>query len=513
MYEIFLRDAFRTLLLHLVHWSSKCFILCGLVVKFAEESEAEDASLRKIIWTMKNFAFLKSNFKIILKGSMLLPAVMLLIVTVLDLSCSCHGRRHGNAKRVEVRHDTSFRFYEHGIPSEFSDDEEEPSENEYDLKDYEYESLMRMTNQMDSVACRAPLFMGKSLDDASDEKFVLPAQYEGKNKTLQILDDMRRISGVWWALDNVYEAFYRTMYRELTWPGASFSNLTHGLDEHWKDYALDNIERLKNQLSCSDKVLENMCIEKIDSISLLINNYCTLNYRLKTMENGKAIKAGIKLMDSLDNNYSQMMFSWNAGVANPAISYLEKNKICPKEMLWDSEADLPEDLDFGKEFSVKHDKTDSLYSFKLLHDKIRELKRAENITKKNIIGINLIRFLMYDSEDYYSYEYRQLACMAILEYLLLNNTKEYGRYSLYVWDNYINLIQFTYFGVSRDSCIPNDYYNNFRQQILTQIFNHIASHPHDKIAIGEFFRFCWIPQIVRNGNNPFGNDCVWPADY
>ena len=463
---------------------------------------------------MKNFAFLKSNFKIILKGSMLLPAVMLLIVTVLDLSCSYHRGRHGNADGVQIRHDTSFRFYEHGVPSEYSDDEEKPSENEYDLKDYEYESLMWMVNQMDSVACQAPLFMGKSLDEVSDEKFVLSAQYRGKNKTLQILDDMKRISGVWWALDNVFEAFYRAMYRDLTWSDASFSDLTDDLDEYWKDYALDNTQRLKNQLSCSDKVLEKMCIEKIDAISLLINNYCALNYRLKTMENDKAIKAGIELIDSLENNYTQLMFSFSASLGNPVISYLEKNEICTKEMLWDSDADLPEDLDFGKEFSVKLDKTDSLYSFKLLHDKIRELKREKNTAKKNFIGINLIRFLMYDSEDYYSYEYRQLACMAILDYLLLNNTKEYGRYSLYVWDNYINLIQFTYFGVSRDSYIPNDYYDNLRQQILTQIFNHIASHPNDKIAIGEFFRFCWMtPHIIRNGINPFGNDCVWPADY
>ena len=83
-------------------------------------------------------------------------------------------------------------------------------------------------------------------------------------------------------------------------------------------------------------------------------------------------------------------------------------------------------------------------------------------------------------------------------------------YSLYLnelWQKWRTLYQNSE-GDSKDSVIPNNIYNTFRNICACTILSHIEGHPNDIKAINEFLVIAWKENILREGGVPYGNQNI-----
>lgn len=78
----------------------------------------------------------------------------------------------------------------------------------------------------------------------------------------------------------------------------------------------------------------------------------------------------------------------------------------------------------------------------------------------------------------------------------------------YIWISWRSLCQTSFFGVSRDSAIPNFYYNEFRKMCYIACLKRIASRPDDIFAMNCAAAIGGRPNLNRFGQNSFGNDAV-----
>ena len=90
----------------------------------------------------------------------------------------------------------------------------------------------------------------------------------------------------------------------------------------------------------------------------------------------------------------------------------------------------------------------------------------------------------------------------ILESIM--NEKKYSLYLDELWQKWRVLYQENK-GASRDSEIPNSYYNKFRNICATTIFLHIRKHPKDIKAINQFLVIACKDNILREGEFEYGN--------
>ena len=85
--------------------------------------------------------------------------------------------------------------------------------------------------------------------------------------------------------------------------------------------------------------------------------------------------------------------------------------------------------------------------------------------------------------------------------------KKYSLYLNELWQKWRVLYQETK-GKSKDSEIPNSYYNKFRDICATTIFMHIRKHPKDIKAINEFLVIACTDNILREGEFEYGNQAL-----
>lgn len=86
-----------------------------------------------------------------------------------------------------------------------------------------------------------------------------------------------------------------------------------------------------------------------------------------------------------------------------------------------------------------------------------------------------------------------------------------GKYSFLlnnIWITWRAICQCLYFGGSRDSSIPNDFYNEFRKMCYISCLNRIARHPDDVYAMNCAAAICGRSNLNRYGRNPIGNEAM-----
>jgi len=81
------------------------------------------------------------------------------------------------------------------------------------------------------------------------------------------------------------------------------------------------------------------------------------------------------------------------------------------------------------------------------------------------------------------------------------------RYSIYLFEAWLKWRAVTQQnnGLSKSSDIPNDKYNNVREQVALTVLNYVSSHPNDKMAINEFLLIATHDIVKRFGSYSFGN--------
>ena len=77
-----------------------------------------------------------------------------------------------------------------------------------------------------------------------------------------------------------------------------------------------------------------------------------------------------------------------------------------------------------------------------------------------------------------------------------------------IWLTWRALCQYMYFGMSRDSCIPNQYYNQMRKICFCACLKRIQSHPDDFFAINCAYNLVRTCNLNRYGENNFGNNAL-----
>ena len=77
-----------------------------------------------------------------------------------------------------------------------------------------------------------------------------------------------------------------------------------------------------------------------------------------------------------------------------------------------------------------------------------------------------------------------------------------------IWITWRAICQGLYFGSSRDSSIPNDFYNEYRKMCYTTCLNRIARHPDDIYAMNCAAAIGGRTNMNRFGQNYFGNEAM-----
>jgi len=91
-----------------------------------------------------------------------------------------------------------------------------------------------------------------------------------------------------------------------------------------------------------------------------------------------------------------------------------------------------------------------------------------------------------------------------------------GKYCLLlneVWMIWRCLFQVEYMGLSRDSSIPNDYYNDMRKRCYLTCLKRIESHPEDVFAMNCASTIGGRSNLNRFGGNPMGNEAMVEEFY
>lgn len=131
----------------------------------------------------------------------------------------------------------------------------------------------------------------------------------------------------------------------------------------------------------------------------------------------------------------------------------------------------------------------------------KKYKNATDFDARCIYAIELAHAYEADKNSWGEEDYQNPA-VPIMESLM----KE-GKYSLYLselWQKWRVLYQNSE-GASKDSEIPNNIYNDFRNICACTILSYIEKHPNDIYAINEFLVMACLENILREGEFQYGN--------
>ena len=95
-----------------------------------------------------------------------------------------------------------------------------------------------------------------------------------------------------------------------------------------------------------------------------------------------------------------------------------------------------------------------------------------------------------------------------------NKLMESGNYSPNlnrIWITWRTLCQFCYCGASKDSVIPNPFYNQFRRMCYLTCLKRIETHPDDIFAMNCAASLAGNPNVIRIGDFSYGNGAVIDA--
>lgn len=90
----------------------------------------------------------------------------------------------------------------------------------------------------------------------------------------------------------------------------------------------------------------------------------------------------------------------------------------------------------------------------------------------------------------------------------LMNSGKYSPILNRIWITWRAICQGVYFGSSRDSSIPNHFYNEYRKKCYTTCLERIARHPNDVFAMNCAAAIGGRTNMNRFGQNYFGNEAM-----
>lgn len=131
----------------------------------------------------------------------------------------------------------------------------------------------------------------------------------------------------------------------------------------------------------------------------------------------------------------------------------------------------------------------------------KKYKNAKDFDARCIYAIELGHAYEADLNSWDDDDYRNPA-ITIMESLM--KEQEYSLYLNELWQKWRALYQ-TSKGASKDSEIPNNIYNDFRNICACTIFSYIERHPNDIYAVNEFLVMACKVNILREGEFSYGN--------
>lgn len=95
-----------------------------------------------------------------------------------------------------------------------------------------------------------------------------------------------------------------------------------------------------------------------------------------------------------------------------------------------------------------------------------------------------------------------------------NKLMESGKYNPIlnrIWMTWRTLCQFCYCGLSKDSVIPNPFYNQYRRMCYYTCLKWIEKHPDDVFAMNCASSLAGLHNLIRTGDYPGGNGALYDA--
>ena len=131
----------------------------------------------------------------------------------------------------------------------------------------------------------------------------------------------------------------------------------------------------------------------------------------------------------------------------------------------------------------------------------------DNFQEYSIYQIEIAnQYILNDSIFEYNYE------VALRKYLGLLDKKEYSLYLFESWRRWRCVYQNSN-GHSKFSDIPNDFYNQKRDEALQFLLNYITLHPNDDMAINQYILLSTHDNVLRFGEYDYGNQNILEYYY
>ena len=135
---------------------------------------------------------------------------------------------------------------------------------------------------------------------------------------------------------------------------------------------------------------------------------------------------------------------------------------------------------------------------------VNELKakygKAKDFNAQCIYAIELAHAYETDREEWYDKGINPAT--SIMESLM--QARKYSPYLFKLWQTWRVLYQ-NCKGYSKDSAIPNDIYNKYRNICASTILSYIEKHPNDLMAVNEFLLISYEKNVLREGDFSYGN--------
>ena len=116
------------------------------------------------------------------------------------------------------------------------------------------------------------------------------------------------------------------------------------------------------------------------------------------------------------------------------------------------------------------------------------------------------QYILNDSIFEYNHE------IALRKYLDLLDKKEYSLYLFESWRRWRCVYQNSN-GHSKFSDIPNEFYNQKRDEALQFLLNYITLHPNDDMAINQYILLSTHDNVLRFGEYDYGNQNILEYYY
>lgn len=126
--------------------------------------------------------------------------------------------------------------------------------------------------------------------------------------------------------------------------------------------------------------------------------------------------------------------------------------------------------------------------------------KAKDFNAQCIYAIELAHAYENDTEEWYDMYINPAT--SIMESLM--KARKYSPYLSQLWQTWRVLFQNSK-GFSKDSAIPNDIYNNYRNICACTILSYIEKHPNDLMAVNEFLLIAYEKNVLREGDFSYGN--------